>query len=128
MDFMNIGGDSSDQYYRYRMPKLETSFENKNGGTTVIKNIDLIAEKLGRSVKLISKFISKSIGCSAKVKKGKGLLIIGKWDDNKLNSLIQDYINKFVLCPGCGNPETDWIEKKKSITLNCRACGKITKL
>ena len=62
-----------------------------------------------------------------KSKKGKGLLIIGKWDDNKLNSLIQDYINKFVLCSGCGNPETDWIEKRKAL-LNCRACGKITKL
>ena len=46
MDFMNIGGDSSDQYYRYRMPKLETSFENKNGGTTVIKLLILSLKNL----------------------------------------------------------------------------------
>lgn len=128
MDFMNIGGNSNDMFYRYRMPKLELIFENKKGGITIIKNIDIIAEKLERPVKMIGKYISKNIGCSAKVKLNKGMILIGKWDDDRLNNIIQQFINKFVLCPECSNPETDYEENKKNIILKCRACGKITKL
>ena len=128
MNFLNIGGDTNDQFYRYRMPKLELAFENKKGGITVIKNIEIIAEKLERPVKMIGKYISKNIGCSAKMKSGKGMILVGKWDDVRLNELIQQFIDKFVLCPGCGNPETDYEESKRKIVLKCRACGKINKL
>ena len=39
-------------------------------------------------------------------------------------TLLDGFINKFVLCATCKNPETDIIVTKDGmITKNCQACG-----
>lgn len=51
-------------------------------------------------------------------------VITGAHDQEKLQSSLDGFIEKFVLCPSCKNPETDLvISKDGSIDRLCKACG-----
>jgi translation initiation factor 5 len=120
---LNIGG-VEDAYYRYKMPKMETHTESKNGGTTIIDNIDGIALKLGRdSKKDLVKYFKKHLSCNVSYDKKKGLVIPAKKEIEELTSILESYINKYVICPICKVPETTIEETKKKTTLMCAACG-----
>ncbi|KAI9867343.1 MAG: hypothetical protein M1823_009123, partial [Watsoniomyces obsoletus] len=43
-----------------------------------------------------------------------------------LQDSLDGFITKFVLCKKCKNPETDVHIKDGNITLDCKACGKIS--
>jgi translation initiation factor 5 len=54
-------------------------------------------------------------------------IVNGAHDAEKLQNVLDGFINKFVLCGSCKNPETDIIISKDDvITKNCKACGAIT--
>lgn len=54
-------------------------------------------------------------------------IINGAHDATKLQEYLDTFINKFVLCKECKNPETDLIvQKDGSILRDCKACGKLT--
>lgn len=120
---VNIGG-GNDPFYRYKMPSISTRIESKNGGTTIIDNIDVIAEKLKRTPNELQKYFSKSLSCNVKYNSGKGIIISAKKEQADLQTILSEYINKFVLCPKCQNPETTKEVSKKRTTLTCSACGK----
>lgn len=120
---LNIGG-SSDPFHRYKMPSITIRIENKNGGTTIIENIDKIAEKINRTPNEIQKVFSKSLSCCVKYNNDKGIVIAAKKEQIELQNILNDYINKFVLCPICHIPETTMVIAKKKTTLTCAACGK----
>lgn len=50
-------------------------------------------------------------------------IINGAHEASKLQDHLDGYINKFVLCKKCKNPETDTKVKDGDITLDCKACG-----
>lgn len=122
---LNIGG-GDDPHYRYKMPSISTHTESKNGGTTIIDNIDTIAGKLKREPSELQKYFRKALSCNVKYDKGKGIIISALKETEDLQIILSDYIDKFVLCPNCHNPETVKEMKKKKITLTCSACGKTT--
>jgi translation initiation factor 5 len=120
---LNIGG-VEDAHYRYKMPKMVIHTENKNGGTTIISNIDDIALNLGRhSKKDLVKYFKKNLSCNVTYDNKKGIVIPAKKDIEELTSILESYIKKYVICPICKIPETTIEESKKKITLTCAACG-----
>ncbi|KAF9368454.1 hypothetical protein CPC16_005341, partial [Podila verticillata] len=55
-------------------------------------------------------------------------IVNGAHDAAKLQQLLNGFIQKFVLCPSCGNPETDIIvDKSSTIQMYCNACGRRNK-
>lgn len=76
---------------------------------------------------------TKYFGCElgAQVKcddKTDRYIVNGAHDATKLQSLLNGFIQKFVLCPSCGNPETDIIvDKSSTIQMYCNACGRRNK-
>jgi translation initiation factor 5 len=50
-------------------------------------------------------------------------IINGAHDASKLQDYLDGFIQKFVLCKKCKNPETDMDIKDSNITLDCKACG-----
>ena len=120
---INIGG-GDDPFYRYKMPSINTHIENKKGGTTIIDNIDDIAKKIKRSPGEIQKFFTKTLSCNVRYNREKGIVIDAKKESAELQNVLTEYINKFVLCPQCKNPETTMKTNKKRTTLTCGACGK----
>jgi translation initiation factor 5 len=57
--------------------------------------------------------------------KNERYIVNGAHDSNKLQDLLDGFIQKYVLCNSCENPETVLLvsHKKGTITSVCKACG-----
>ncbi|KAF9361844.1 hypothetical protein BGX26_011068 [Mortierella sp. AD094] len=127
---LNIGGQSDDAFYRYKMPKLVSKIEGKgNGIKTVIPNMSDIARALCRPSTYPTKYFGCELGAQVKCdEKTDRYIVNGAHDAAKLQQLLNGFIQKFVLCPSCGNPETDIIvDKTSTIQMYCNACGRRNK-
>ncbi|KAJ3098100.1 hypothetical protein HDU97_004325 [Phlyctochytrium planicorne] len=125
MSNINIRRDVVDKFYRYKMPKLISKIEGKgNGIKTVVPNMSEIAKSLGRPPTYTTKFFGCELGAQVKCdEKNDRYIVNGAHDAEKLQTLLDGFINKFVLCASCKNPETDLIIKGDLIIRNCQACG-----
>lgn len=50
-------------------------------------------------------------------------IVNGAHSAEDLQDILYGFIDKFVLCPACNNPETSYDVGKKKIGQNCAACG-----
>lgn len=124
---INIRRDVQDAFYRYKMPRLQSKIEGKgNGIKTVVPNMVEIAKALHRPPAYITKFFGAELGalsnCDEKAAK---YIVNGAHDADKLQTLLDVFIQKFVLCTNCENPETLLSVSKKDGTIyrTCQACG-----
>ncbi|KAJ1967588.1 eukaryotic translation initiation factor 5 [Dispira parvispora] len=127
MATINIRRDVKDSFYRYKMPRLISKIEGKgNGIKTVIPNMADIARSLSRPPSYPTKFFGCELGAQVKFEAANDRYIVnGAHDAAKLQSLLDVFIDKFVLCPACKNPETDLIiTRDHDIIRDCKACGK----
>ncbi|KND01426.1 translation initiation factor eIF5 [Spizellomyces punctatus DAOM BR117] len=123
---INIRRDVSDKFYRYKMPRLISKIEGKgNGIKTVIPNMSDIAKSLSRPPTYTTKFFGCELGAQVKCdEKNDRYIVNGAHDAEKLQKLLDGFIDKFVLCPSCKNPETDLILTKDDFIMrDCKACG-----
>jgi translation initiation factor 5 len=126
---VNIRRDVDDKFYRYRMPLLLTKIEGKgNGIKTVIPNMSDVARALSRPPTYPTKFFGCELGAQTTFdEKNDRYIVNGAHDANKLRELLDGFIDKFVLCRSCKNPETDLIiTKNEMIIRDCKACGERT--
>ena len=90
-----------------------------------------VAHDLARPPIYITKFFGFELGAQAKVL-GDGPtqrhIVNGAHDKEKLQDLLDVFINKFVLCGECRNPETTLIVKNNHVLRECKACGKRTEI
>ena len=124
---VNINRNLSDQFYRYKMPKLVAKVEGKgNGIKTVIVNMPEIAKSLNRPPMYPTKYFGCQLGAQVNFdNKSERYIVNGAHDPNKLQDLLDGFIQKYVLCQSCENPETilSVNRKKEVIGTNCMACG-----
>ncbi|KIJ13433.1 hypothetical protein PAXINDRAFT_170498 [Paxillus involutus ATCC 200175] len=129
---VNIRRDVDDKFYRYRMPLLLTKIEGKgNGIKTVVPNMSDVARALSRPPTYITKFFGCELGAQTPFdEKNDRYIVNGAHDATRLRELLDAFIDKFVLCRSCKNPETDLIILKsgrnEDIVRDCKACGERT--
>ncbi|WFD42821.1 eukaryotic translation initiation factor 5 [Malassezia psittaci] len=130
MTIVNIRRDVDDKFYRYRMPLLETKIEGRgNGIKTVVPNMSEIARALSRPATYPTKYFGFELGAQTIVdEKGDRYIVNGAHDANRLRELLDSFIDRFVLCGACKNPETDLKIRDGNILRDCKACGKRTAL
>jgi translation initiation factor 5 len=128
MALVNVRRDVSDAFYRYKMERLQTKIEGKgNGIKTVIVNLPSVAQSLARPGSHVIKFFGFELGAQTNMDpKDDRWIINGAHDAAKLQDHLDGFINKFVLCKKCKNPETDVVVKDGNIVLDCKACGQRT--
>ncbi|KAJ7650078.1 domain found in IF2B/IF5-domain-containing protein [Roridomyces roridus] len=130
--FVNIRRDVDDKFYRYRMPILLTKIEGKgNGIKTVLPNMSDVARALSRPPSYTTKFFGCELGAQTSVdEKNERYIVNGAHDANRLRELLDGFIDKFVLCKSCKNPETELIilkvGRQEDIIRDCKACGERT--
>jgi translation initiation factor 5 len=73
----------------------------------------------------VCKFFGFELGALTSSQNDK-YVVNGKHDAEDLAKVLDIFIEKFVLCGGCRNPETNVDIKGDKIFLKCRACGKST--
>ena len=124
------------------MERLQSKIEGKgNGIKTVVANLTSVSNSLARPpsckithlLKLITqltlivdiiKYFGFELGAQTTNNPNDDRWIInGAHDAAKLQDYLDGFINKFVLCKKCKNPETDVNIKDGRIFLDCKACG-----
>ncbi|XP_068608074.1 eukaryotic translation initiation factor 5 [Brachionichthys hirsutus] len=124
---VNVNRSVSDQFYRYKMPRLIAKVEGKgNGIKTVIVNMVDVAKALNRPPTYPTKFFGCELGAQTQFDtKNDRYIVNGSHEANKLQDMLDVFIRRFVLCPECDNPETDLhvSPKKQTIGNSCKACG-----
>lgn len=125
MATVNIRSDVKDPFYRYKMERLQSKIEGKgNGIKTVIVNLSSVASSLARPGAYVIKYFGFELGAQTNTNPADDRWIInGAHEASKLQDYLDGFINKFVLCKKCKNPETDVIIKDGHIVLDCKACG-----
>jgi translation initiation factor 5 len=130
MATVNIRRDVTDPFYRYKMERIQSKIEGKgNGIKTVIVNLSSVAGSLARPPAHVIKYFGFELGAQTNTSPNDDRWIInGAHDASKLQDYLDGFISKFVLCKKCKNPETDVHIKDGNITLDCKACGKISEV
>ncbi|KAI9659409.1 MAG: hypothetical protein M1821_001667 [Bathelium mastoideum] len=125
MATINIRRDVTDPFYRYKMERLQSKIEGKgNGIKTVVANLSSVANSLARPPSYIIKYFGFELGAQTNNNPNDDRWIInGAHDAGKLQDYLDGFINRFVLCKKCKNPETDVNIKDGRISLDCKACG-----
>lgn len=117
-----------DPLYRYKMPSIIIKQEGKgNGKKTVISNMVEVAKSLARPPEYSTKFFAFELGTIATIDTAHDKYIVnGHHSQHKLAQVLDDYIEKFVICKQDKNPETYMIIQDGNIDLHCLACGSRT--
>lgn len=127
MAMVNVNRKVTDSFYRYKMPKIIAKVEGKgNGIKTVIVNMVEISKSLARPPAYPTKFFGCELGTQTQIdKKNMRFIVNGSHDGEKLQDILDIFIDKFVLCDECDNPETTFVvqPKREKITSICSACG-----
>lgn len=123
---IDINRSNKDLYYRYKMPKVNLRHEGKSGGRTIVVNLDDISNSLRRKSNYILKYLGYELATQVKSDKGKYILN-GKHDLTRIQDIIYDFIDAYVICPCCENPETFYINEG-TLGMECLACGKKSKV
>jgi len=128
MATVNIRRDVTDPFYRYKMERIQSKIEGKgNVIKTVIVNLSSVAQSLARPPAHVIKYFGFELGAQTNTNPNDDRWIInGAHDASKLQDYLDGFISKFVLCKKCKNPETEVHIKDGHITLDCKACGKIS--
>lgn len=125
MATVNINRSVTDMFYRYKMPKVIVKVEGKgNGIKTRIVNMSDIAKALDRPPSYPTKYFGCELGAQTTVDaKTDKYIVNGSHTADKMQDILDGFIQKFVLCPKCENPETVLNVLKSNISQRCMACG-----
>lgn len=129
MSFINICRDNTDPFYRYKMPPIQSKIEGRgNGIKTAVVNTSEVARALNRPPAYLIKYFGFELGAQTSInEENDRYLVNGVHDAPKLQDTLDGFINKFVLCGSCKNPETEIIiTKNDDLIRDCKACGKRT--
>jgi hypothetical protein len=107
----NIGSNSvDDKFYRYKRSVINVSYKNTGGGQTVIDNLDKISHDIQTKPNHIIRYLKKQLNVSCNDN-----IIHATITKEKLETELDNFIDKFLICPNCKLPE---------IKINfCAACG-----
>jgi len=125
---VNIPRSVKDSHYRYTMPAIEAKVEGSgNGIKTRVVNLADVAKSLNREAADILKMFGFELGAVTIKDEAKDTYIVnGKFSANELADVLDVFIDKFVLCGSCRNPETFIVPSKGIVKLRCISCGNET--
>jgi translation initiation factor 2 beta subunit (eIF-2beta)/eIF-5 len=104
--------------YRYLMPKVVVTSSLRS---TSVLNVAEICHDIGRTPQCLQQWFAITFGltrCPSEIQ------IRGSRNAASVQNSIYDFIEAFVICPTCGNPETLMAVKGRDLELYCRACGR----
>lgn len=112
---------NDDPFYRYKMPKMILTVQ---GNFTVITNITDVAAALNRDPVEILKMFGYKRSTSVNEKKW----MINGTKYPMLQDDLTEYINTYIRCQTCDNPETTYLKEKNKLYMKCAACSAKNKI
>jgi len=114
-----------DPYYRYRIDMPQYEIKTKKGAhVTYFKNSESFAKSIETDHNLLTKIIGNELSCKSEIDKEHGCATFkGLYDITKINNIILELIQKYLLCQSCDKPEIVLYKKKGKLRQKCKACG-----
>jgi len=106
-------------FERFETPAVESFLQ---GSKTIIRNFDVILQKIRRPSEMLSKYFSKELAVPATLE-GSKLVLHGKFYERNLRDKLTAFVEAAVVCRECKRPDTKIVEKDGIKTLICEACG-----
>ncbi|MFP4000968.1 MAG: translation initiation factor IF-2 subunit beta [Thermoplasmata archaeon] len=107
------------EHERFEVPDIDIFQE---GNTTIFKNFTDVADQLNRAPEKFLKFLLGELGTAGEKENGR-VVFKGKISSKKIENKIEDYVEKYVLCPECGRPDTRLVKEDRVDIIKCDACG-----
>ena len=104
---------------RWKLPAPELI---KEGRMTLLRNLRPLLDAMRRDQDHVVKFLLSQIGTAGAVD-GDRLVFTGKVTEQKLQGVLDDYVDTFVRCEECGAPDTHLEKNDRTTLLKCEACG-----
>lgn len=104
---------------RFRIPRPVLGYE---GRRSIIVNFKEITKALRRDPKLMTTFLSKEVAAPGVYDEPR-LIVQARLDMRTLQSVLEKFLRKYVICPACGGPDTQLTRVKRILTLKCDVCG-----
>lgn len=104
---------------RFQVPRAESFMQGKK---TMLTNFSAMAKTARREEGHLYKFLVKQSGSSATVEESR-LVFNGKFSAEEIQRWVEEYFSRFVLCPECRRPDTQFVEQRGVKNLKCSACG-----
>ena len=120
---LNINPNTNDDSYRYKMDPIDTMQTGSGKNChTIIKNIDIISHQLNTESFLLMGYIGWYFGANISENS-----IKGHFSDDKIQSIVYDFIIFATMCKKCTIPELAPSVKGKGkrieLEMHCSACG-----
>jgi|Deesub1362B_J571_1020462.scaffolds.fasta_scaffold00003_399 translation initiation factor 2 subunit 2 len=104
---------------RFRVPYPRFFYQ---GNKTVFINFKEIADYINRDYKIFRTFLAKELASPTSPSNGR-LIFHSRIDPQTLQSAIDYFVRKYVICPICGGPDTQLIITKRNWMIKCEICG-----
>jgi len=124
---LNIGRvNMGDIHYRYKRSKVELRYSGRGKNSkTAIVNLAKIAKQLKTEPGYISKFFETKFATVTGIdSKTKDWFLKGEHSFVDVNEKLEDFIDLYILCTHCNNPETSLGCHRDYVKMFCYACGK----
>ena len=93
------------------------------GGKTILKNIDQIADKARRSNEEIAKYLTKELAAPVSLYEHT-MEISARIQSAALNTKLRRFFEMYVICKECHKPDTHIEGRERGyVTISCEACG-----
>mmetsp|Transcript_33011 Transcript_33011/g.32717 ORF Transcript_33011/g.32717 Transcript_33011/m.32717 type:complete len:295 (+) Transcript_33011:35-919(+) len=124
---LNIPSYIEDPSYRYQMPALQITGESRgNGVKTKLINLSDVSRALNVPTEYPLRFFAAELGASSEYKQSENKAILkGTFRREDLQKLLDQFIEKFVLCFKCHLPEISYRFKRNILIADCKACGNV---
>lgn len=115
----DMPAEASNTEARFEIPKVTGHIQ---GVKTVITNLNAIIDILRTDKTHFIKFLLRELAAPG-LFEGPRFVFSRKLSPALINEKIKRYAELYVLCPKCGRPDTQIIEKEGKTCLKCTACG-----
>jgi translation initiation factor 2 subunit 2 len=105
---------------RFVVPELVCE---QQGNKTILKNFGDLLAVLRREPRHLSRYLFKELATRGSIKRN--LLVLDtRLSKENLRNKIQSYVQEFVDCKVCGEPDTKLVQEGRYTMMVCEACGR----
>jgi translation initiation factor 2 subunit 2 len=104
---------------RFELPSPSSSI---SGNRTILHNFAEICNRVNRDKTHFLKFLAGELATSGSIE-GAQAIFQGNFEYRIFRKLFDRYIQEYVFCPICHQPDTNIVKKGRFYHLVCEACG-----
>lgn len=104
---------------RFQIPEVLTEIQ---GNKTLLRNFTDIVNILRRDPNHLAKYLFKELAAPGNIQ-GNILILQARLSQEAIQKKIESYVNEYVYCKVCSEPDTKFVKEGRITYIQCEACG-----